>query len=370
MDSKPLVVIAEDDEMTQIMIKTIVDLSGFRTLCAYSGRECLEIIKREKPNLILMDLMMPEMDGLEAIKNIKKMPEYEHIPVIFLTAVNDIEILRECFDSGAADFVLKPFRNHELIARLNAALRFSKKTIVLKEKKENIQSQNSELKKIDEAKDDFITTITHDFKTPLTGIRSIAEMMLDNNVTQNEKDEYLKFIITQVDAINDMIHKTLVSLKKIPDITAAKLTMGNFKEYMGDISETYKIFIQSNGLDFEYKYDSNICNILFDNNKMDELFGNIISNAVKFTISGTISIKVYDENDKLFVTISDTGIGIPEDDLDKIFTKFYRANDHIHGNGLGLYIAKKIALGHNGDLLVKNTPPKGASFTLYLPLTQ
>lgn len=385
-ETMPLIMIVEDDEMTQILTKTIIEMSGYTAISAYNGSQCLDYLKEGNiPDVILMDVMMPVMNGVECLKHIKSDPELDYLPVIFLTALNDLEIIKECFDWEATDFIMKPFKNIELLARLGAAVRLSRKNKALLNEKKNLEkinneisrkiyafeTQNNELIKIDEAKDNFISEVTHDFKTPLTGIRSIAEMMMTNPADDKQtNDEYLNFIISQVDIINRMIFMTMRSLKKIPDLSHIKPVLTNIKNFMKSLANDFKIMALSNDTIFNYSYSTDIEEVEIDKDKMQELLTNIFSNSIKYAGKGNIDLNVFSESNILYVTIKDSGNGIIPGEEDKIFTKFYRSDENspIDGDGLGLYIAKKIALAHNGNITAENCESGGAKFTLTLPV--
>ncbi len=387
-NEKTLIIIVEDDEMTQIMTKTILEMSGYRVISAYNGLECLNLLNSKViPSVILMDVMMPVMNGLECLRQLKTNPELDYIPIIFLTAINDLEIIKECFDLEATDFILKPFKNIEILARIGAAAKLSKKNLDLKQKKEILEkqnkeitnkiytyeTQNNELKRIDEAKDNFISAVTHDFKTPLTGIRSISEMMMHTPINDKiSTTEYLTFIISQVDILNKMIHVTLQSLKKIPDISQIKPSTINIKQFLGKISKDFMLISQSKNIQFEYHNLSDIEELEIDEDKMYEVLGNLFSNSIKYGNKSTITLKIFSEDRIFFISIEDTGNGIPSGEEDVIFTKFYRSDDDspIDGDGLGLYISKKIVLAHNGNIKAINKPSGGAQFIISLPLKE
>ncbi|HBD93326.1 MAG: hypothetical protein A2015_10580 [Spirochaetes bacterium GWF1_31_7] len=387
-NEKTLIIIVEDDEMTQIMTKTILEMSGYRVISAYNGLECLNLLNSKViPSVILMDVMMPVMNGLECLRQLKTNSEFDYIPIIFLTAINDLDIIKECFDLEATDFILKPFKNIEILARIGAAAKLSKKNLDLKQKKDffekqnkeitnkiyTYETQNNELKRIDEAKDNFISAVTHDFKTPLTGIRSISEMMMYNPIYDKKStNENLNFIISQVDILNRMIHVTLQSLKKIPDISQIKPCRINVKTFLGKISNDCTLISQSKNIQFEFHNLSDIEELEIDEDKMYEVLSNLFSNSIKYGKNSTITLKTFNDDQIYFISIEDTGDGIPPGEEDVIFTKFYRSDDDspIDGDGLGLYISKKIILAHNGNIKAINKPSGGAQFIISLPLKE
>lgn len=374
-----LVLVAEDDHSTNFLIERLLVMNGYRCASVYTGLEVIEHIKEETPDLILMDIMMPELDGIETTKRLLMDEKHCMIPVIFLTANNEARTVKEVFDIGAFDYITKPFNNLELIARIKSAIKYNKERLMLanmnrsiEEKSHYFEKQNTQLKKIDEMKDNYIASVTHDFKTPLTSIRSISEMLLDNKEREKDKvNNYLHFIIDQVDNLKDMIEHVLSSVKKITAVSHINKTQSNIKELCCHIFENYKLIGEAKGLVLRFEYDSVIEEINCDILKIRELLDNLFSNAIKFTEDGEVYFRVFQMDDKLYFAIKDTGPGIKAGEIASIFEKFYRITEtsqSIEGHGLGLYIAKKIAQAHNGDIFQENNPDSGSTFTFYLPV--
>ncbi|HPO49975.1 MAG TPA: hybrid sensor histidine kinase/response regulator [Spirochaetota bacterium] len=384
-NDKKIILLVEDDKNTSILIQKILDVNNFQCIRRGDGKEALETLKTVTPDLILMDVMMPVMDGVKATKIIKKDERLQNIPIIFFTAQDDEKLIKEFFNLGIVDYISKPFKNLELVARIKSAIKIKdEKNDLIKntedlqnlahtviEKSEELEKQNEKLKEIDEVKDTFITCITHDFKTPITSIRALTELMIDNQgLTAPKRKEFLKTVLQQVDNLSEMVTSLLDSFKKVTQSLELHKIDISLKILSLEVYNGFKPIADSKGIDFIYKFVTEFEKIYCDPIKLKEVLQNLLSNAFKFTEKGFVSFSVYETNNYICFEIVDSGIGIHPDDIDKVFEKFYRVKKTANlreGSGLGLFIAKKIVLSHKGDILVESSFGNGTKFTVLLP---
>jgi two-component system, sensor histidine kinase and response regulator len=376
---KKTILVAEDDVETNRLITGILNLNNFHCQSCFNGNEVLSYARENGCDLILMDIMMPSLDGIETMKIIINDERLKTIPVILLTVKSDEETIKELFDLGIQDYIQKPFKTLELIARINSALKnkqekenlFKKQETIIK-KTNYLEKLTEDLKNLDDIKDNFIAYVAHDFKIPITSIRAFTELLLQENIIPPQKrKEYLATIIKQVDILNEMINDLLHSFKKIAGTLQLKISKVNVKNLCETVFSGFSGLAAKKNLAFEININSLIEEINCDNMKIKELLSNLLSNAFKYTEKGSVNFNVYENDNYLCFEISDTGIGITDNEKDKIFHKFYRIqglNRKSEGYGLGLFIAKKIALAHNGDIYVESIPEKGTKFTFALPL--
>ncbi|HPP04528.1 MAG TPA: response regulator [Spirochaetota bacterium] len=367
------ILIVDDNEETCNLIKTILELNNYVCDIRYNGKECIEYLKNKIPSLILLDLMMPVMDGFEVLKLIKRNGYYNNIPVIVITAKNDEISVKDIFENGATDYIEKPFRNFELLARVKSAI--NKSILNEKQKDKNISISNDndliKIKNIYKLKDSFITCIVHDLKTPLTSIRALTELLLTNDKIPQEKiTEFLKNILKQADNLIEMINEIGNFVKNNAEEIKLNITSITLEEIIDFLNSNFLHIAESKNINFEVVNKSNVEKINCDPVRFKELLSNLVSNSLKFTLKGTISIIISNNGKNIFFEIIDTGIGIQEQELSKIFEKFYRSknSENKEGWGLGLYIAIKIAYAHGGDIVVSSENNKGSTFKVIIPL--
>ncbi|OHD20935.1 MAG: hypothetical protein A2086_16750 [Spirochaetes bacterium GWD1_27_9] len=377
MDKKRVLIVDDDDE-TRFVIKHILENNNFSCFICKNGKEALVFLKDNAIDVIIMDIMMPEMDGVTATKIIKNDKNLELIPIIFVSAKHDDETIDFLFNFDNIDYISKPFRNIEIIRRINSLLKITSEKEEFKnlnekisKKNNKLEKQNKQLEELDDIKDNFLICLTHDFKTPITSIRSLAEIMLDNeDIPNNKKKEFLEKILGQVDKVSEMIDTLLMSFKKISIKLNIEKTKINLEELSYKIYSLFVDIADSKNLKFILNINTNIKDFFSDSNKVEEVLQNILSNSFKFTENGFVSLDIYDNDNYIYFDVIDTGIGIADCEIKNIFEKFYRVKTDEHlkdGAGLGLFIAKRYALNLGGDIIVTSEEKKGSKFSFFIP---
>lgn len=171
-NSEYTVLIVDDVDANVLLLKLLISKAGYKTLSAFNGRDALEVIMKENPDLVLLDIMMPIMDGHEVAKRLKEIPGKEELPIIFLSALNSTEDIVQGFKLGAADYVSKPFNKDELLTRINHQ-------ISLIHAKKTIERQTQELKKTIIGRDKLYSVIAHDLRSPIASIRMVMEVLIN-----------------------------------------------------------------------------------------------------------------------------------------------------------------------------------------------
>ncbi len=358
--SKRILIIDDQPEN----LKTIVDI--FETECksfdivqAPNGRIALTILEKITPDIIITDWEMPEMDGIEFIKELKKDPRTADIPVIMCTGIMiSSENLNTALEAGAIDYIRKPIDKIELLARTKSNL--------------HLAEQYTEIKKVNKIKDTIFSIISHDLRAPVGDIKSFAEMILKNK-TRFGKDEFIRFIKaigeqagSSFSILENLLlwarsqRNRLTSEKVSQPINNAitcniELLAGKAKEkgitITNDIPQTHEAH--------------------FDLNLISTVVRNLISNAIKFTPSnGKIYISAAKKNDSYVIAVSDTGVGIATDRIESVFNKFtYETTygtDGEKGSGIGLKLCMDLVEENGGTIWVESEEGKGSSFKFTL----
>lgn len=375
--------IVDDNPKNLQVLGLTLKNENYQVEFATNGKTALNWINIRKFDLILLDIMMPEMDGFEVCRVIRSNKEYNDIPIIFLTAETGKESVLKGFEIGAQDFVAKPFDSRELLARVRTHLEIKRnreqlhilnhqleekvqeRTLQLQQAHEELKENHKRLMKLDQAKTEFLRLISHEIRTPLNGIIGPVQLIkdraeskdfgtlleiLDISVKRLERLSYNALIITRLKTRMDKIHKTRLSLKK--------LIHEGLEELSGSLLEKH---IKSNLPE--------IPDGVFVEGE-DELLRtclvNILDNAVTFSpVDGVIGIKVINEDTKIICEISDSGQGFTEEILASPFVLFSQVKSGTDNKlGLGLYMSKLIMDAHSGTIEAGNTVEGGAVIKL------
>jgi len=316
---------------------------GFQTLAAKSGIIALELVKKSLPDLILLDVVMPEMDGYEVCRQIKSNDETKDIPVIFLTSLSKTDEIVKGFDSGAVDYITKPFQRNEIIARINTHL--------------TLRRQREQLEKLNKTKEKFFSIVAHDVGDVFVDMLSFFQV-LSRSVNKLSKEQLEEFT-------HEMCVSAENTYKRLENLLNwAKIQIGSikYKPKIIDLYEDIPDYIRQLVSEADKK-EIKIINevkaqtlVLADPKMLDTIFRNLFSNAVKFTKNGgNITISSNNLDDEFVeVLISDSGIGISEKKLSNLLKIEQTTNESgtsgERGSGLGLILCKEFIQKNGGNL--------------------
>ena len=364
-DRKALVLVVDDDAINREVVRSKL-AAGYELVFAENGRECLEKIISTRPNLVLLDLMMPEMSGYEVLKYMAARPEkFQHIPVICLSAKTQSASISRALQLGAVDYITKPFNQKELLLRIETHL----KQALLVDKAQ----QSSRIKS------EFLANMSHEIRTPMNAIVGFSDMLLQMEIKEEQR-EYIT-------SINNAGNSLLVLINDVLDfskISAGKMDVENIefdlKQMVEQLISINNVQAKEKGLDLIFTIPPLTRTVISDPHRLRQILTNLINNAVKFTEKGRISLSVdiikQSENNIIIVfTVADTGIGIQKDRQAAIFKSFSQADGTITrnfgGTGLGLTISNQlVALLGGICLTVKSEPDKGTIFSFQLSFKQ
>ncbi|MEQ8171469.1 MAG: hybrid sensor histidine kinase/response regulator [Candidatus Eremiobacterota bacterium] len=364
----PLVLIVDDVPKNIQLLGNILNNEGYDIIIAENGKEALERISDVLPDIILLDIMMPEMDGYETCKRLKENDRTRDIPVIFLTAKTEMEDIVKGFNAGSVDYVTKPFNSTELMARVKTHITLKK---LFDKEKEYVK----ELKELNKLKNKLLGIAAHDIRSPIATMQMNIEFLL-NILMENLTEEQID-ILQDTQYLVNYMNRLLSDILDITVIEAGKLTLDMQKQdYMDFLTYNIKmnrILSDKKNIKINFIYENNLPEILFDRDKMTQVMNNLISNAVKFSNRNTtITIEVKMKDNYILTEVIDQGQGIPAAELSKLFREFQRVSVKPTGNetstGLGLAITKKIVEGHNGIIGVESEKGKGSRFYFTLPV--
>lgn len=367
---KPLILIVDDTPKNiQVLGKTLHDI-GYNVSIATSGGQALESVKKESPDLILLDIQMPEMDGFEVCKILKKNPDTKEIPVIFLTAVIESEKIVLGFELGAVDYITKPFHTAELTMRVATH-------IEIKQSREKIKKSNEQLKELNATKDKFFRIIAHDLRNPFVGIIGLSENMKNSLI--KEKKEGLEKFFKYTEIINTSSKSAASLLENLLEWARSQTGEINLNPKNISINDLFNKNVQIvSAMAIKKNITIEIAQMNNEIAYTDELLvntilRNLLTNAIKFTYAGgKVILSTETKKDFLEISVSDTGVGIEPGNIDKIFkidSKFSNlGTEKEKGTGLGLILCKEFVEKQGGTIWVESELEKGSKFTFSLPL--
>lgn len=366
-DRVPTVLIVDDNpKNVQIIALTLRELK-FKIVIATDGNGAVALTERVRPDLVLLDVMMPGMDGFEACEIIKSKKENENIPIIFLTALTEKANLVKGFALGAVDYITKPFNKEELVSRINTHLE-------LKFTRDKLEKTMDHMSALNELKDKMFSVIGHDLRSPLGSIKMTLEFMALASSGDSDQKESFDELLKTTDEVYNLLENLLGWAKSQSgniNMVAEKVELSQL------VSECY--LLQKTNFSLKnIQFNTNVeegATVHADMNMIKTVLRNLLSNALKFTPDGgSIEVLSQVNDDNITISVKDSGVGIPEENLDKLFNEKQHVSTYgtrkEAGSGLGLLLCKNFVELNKGEIWVESTQNKGSKFSFKLPLVQ
>jgi len=350
--AKKKILIADDVPDTVELLRKRFRHEGYETVEAYDGEQCVKLAREHMPDLLILDVLMPKMDGFQVCETLKSDERTRYIPIIMLTARGDTESKVKGFDIGADDYLAKPFDFKELLAR-------AKSLIARKEERERLAEE-----KKSEALDKMMDQLAHEIRNPLVSIGGFAKRVKKNLPKGDKNKVYLETIVRDAARLERMLEK-LVELKRT-DITY--LEPVNLNKILKEVLQELSPEIKSKKVEVSAGLMDSPPLLSADRQQIKIALANLIKNAIESLGEGERRVDIQTlpaEGGGVEVRISDTGKGISREDLERIFDPFFTTK--VYGPGLGLTLALKIIQAHRGTITVESEPGKGTSFTVRFP---
>lgn len=338
-------------------------LKGYRVLEAADGEEALKVFENGGVDLILTDVMMPNMDGIELLKRLKE--REPTLVVIVMTGYADKDIILNALKADADDFITKPLN----LLQLKTAI---EKALVKKALKEEIAN----LKNVDRLKSNFLSLISHKFRTPITSI-SLFLQNLTSGVYDTEDPTYrenLGMIYKESCYLGGLVTDLLTFSEMMDKGDRLKLEPCNLNSIILDILPASREVAGKSGVEIAFNLDP-IPSLFLDREKVGFALKQVIDNAFKFSKDrGKVSILIEKQDEICRIIVEDEGIGISKEDLPKIYEKFYQVDrentGQIRGFGLGLFYAREFIRLHHGKIVIESELGKGTRVTITLPAAE
>ena len=395
------ILIVDDQDTVRDVFSTVLGGGGYTDiLTAESAHEAFNILGMDDPaagispvDLILMDVNMPELDGVEACVRLKADSQLKDIPVIIITADSDGKRLTQALSAGAVDYIIKPPDFDEMLARVGSAIKskwemdrrklayfndLQEKSLNLELALTELEKKNQELEQASLAKTQILSTSTHELKTPLTSIVGYVDLLLLRQDTvgplNDRQQRYMKTVSNNAHRLKNLVDDLL----DISRIEAGCLVLNwgaiDIVQEIEDSIQSLQTQFQEKRISFSLMPSPDYpSEIRADPMRFSQVIGNLLSNACKYSPPGTtVTVAVRRQGASVQVDVSDEGIGISEEDQAKLFTKFFRVDNSFtretSGTGLGLYITRLLVEAHGGSIWVASKEDHGTTFSCLWPI--
>lgn len=357
MKSPDRLLIVDDVPDNLFLVRTILEEEGYEIITLSNGQDALKIIETEPPDLILLDVMMPVMDGYEVTRRVRAMKDLPFIPILLITAYDRANAVKG-LDLGADEFIRKPIEADELLARVRSLLR--------------LKHSIAERDRIDRQRQDFVSRLTHDLRTPLVAADRMLGLLQDGVLGEISPEicEALKIMGRSNSNLLEMVNKLLDVYRYESGSKTINLQSLDLKELLDQVVQELKPIAISKNLELNADLED-ICLVKGDRLELLRVFNNLIGNALKFTESGSVHVSLKSDRAEAIIAIADTGTGVPLEEQPFLFQRFSQGNHQKQGSGLGLYLSHYIVNAHDGKILVKSPnldSRKGSTFFVHLPI--
>ena len=382
------ILVIDDEKSILDLCRMILSSRGYSVRIAQSGKEGLESIKAHPPSLVLLDYMMPMMDGMTVLKQIRQL--YPDVYVIMFTGKGSETVAVEVMKAGASDYVLKPFNNHDLLDRIECVLKFRRIELINRslereraQLQQEIQSWNRELemrvaektRELEQAHSEIVQAeklatvghlsagMAHEIRNPLNSIGLFAQLLATGLDPQDELAEYPEKILKEIERIDAILLKLLAASKQ-PRIDAYQIMLS---EIIHDVADLFRPQLNQQGVELDL-YLQPVVPLVADRDEFVQIFTNLFVNALQaMPNGGLLSVEMEQQDGRILIEVSDNGCGIAQENLSKVFDPFFTTKNK--GTGFGLSVVLRSVKNYHGSIRVTSEPGNGTSFHLEFPIS-
>jgi signal transduction histidine kinase len=365
----PCILVVEDHEPLLHAIRMILERAGYSVLTATDGQKGLEVLERVRPDLIVADIMMPNMDGYEFYDEVRARPGGLTIPFVFLTARTTREDILRGKSMGAEDYLTKPFDPEELLVVVRSRLKRAEEV------------QQATASEFDRLKQQIVTILSHELRTPLTYITGYTELALEElpSLSPEELQPFLEGMRRGAERLNRLVQDLLTLIRLDTGQAAAEFRLlarpyENFAELVRQTVHQYEPLAAQNGITLEARVPPTLPSVSLCEPFFTDALGRLVDNAIKFSREKgkRVVVDASVVGEWVEISVSDEGVGIRSEEIPHLFERFRqidRERLEQQGAGLGLAIARGLIRLHSGDIAVESVYGAGSRFTIRLPLT-
>ncbi len=369
------ILVVDDDPVSRAVIRSALEDSGFTVSEATDGSDACRQCDEAPPDLLISDVVMPEMDGFALCRELRQKEQSAHIPILMATGLDDVTSIAKAYDAGATDFISKPINLIVLGHRVRYVLRAATAFTELRQQREQLIAAKEAAEAANRAKTEFLANMSHELRTPLNAIIGFSSVMRDGTFgTLNKKyRDYATMIADSgghlLSIINDILdlakaesNQLVLAEQEIELADTVELSMGIIQE-----------MARNAGIQCSIEMDDRLPALMGDVAKVRQILINLLANAVKFTMpGGSVCLSIHrDADGGLDISVKDTGIGIPADKIALVLEPFGQVDSAFSrqygGVGLGLPITRRLVALHGGTMKLESEPGKGTLVTVRLP---
>ncbi len=374
-NESPLVLVIDDVAQNLQVLNASLAEHGYRVAAAKSGEQAFKALERIQPDLILLDIMMPDMDGYEVCERLKSNRRTKNIPVIFLTAKSESTDLIKGFESGGVDYIIKPFQTPELIARVKTHTELKRNRDLILEYSLQIKDRATELERLNDEKNQFLGIASHDLKNPLGNILTLSQLMKSMpDPDPKQLDEFMAIIERSAKKMLSIIENLLdVNRIESGELKVKKDTI-ELREALTQVKDSFLKAAEKKAITVHFSVPESPVECRTDPMLLSQILDNLVSNAIKYSPKEKqVWITLEQTAEAALIHIKDEGPGFSEMDQAKLYQKFARLTAQPTGGesstGLGLSIVKKLVEAVDGDIALESEVNQGSTFILTLPLS-
>jgi signal transduction histidine kinase len=371
------VLVVDDDQRNVRLMESILRGSGYQVVKAYNGEEALRLVESDRPDLLVLDVMMPRMSGFELCQRLKGRYETRFLPIIMVTALNALEDKVQALEYGADDFLSKPINKLELLAKVRSVLRVKALQDEVERRKSEIEAANQQLLRMQGFKESMMQMVVHDLKNPLASIMGNIQLIQMQSVEMLTPPRLAELLQRTQESARQLMRMILNILQigkleeqkmplRLEPVLLHAVVQENADEMMG--------LGARDAISLENRVHPDLPAPRVDRELVSRVIANLLSNAFKHTPSGgRVVVDAQRDGDHITLTISDTGEGIPEDLQPRIFEKFVAGDSEstrrlLHDSGLGLTFCRLAVDCHGGRIWLKSRPGEGTTVFVSLPI--
>jgi signal transduction histidine kinase len=365
------VLVVDDDQVTRSLMRATLEAADFTVIEAADGEEACRVCETARPRLLIVDVMMPGMDGFELCRELRRRPDWAYVPILMTTGLEDVGAIAKAYEAGATDFIAKPIQWLVLRQRVRYVLRAS-------ENHERLIASMHAAEAANRTKTEFLANMSHELRTPLNAIIGFSQLMRER-LHGPLADKYYEYATIVEDAAGHL----LAIISDVLDLARTESSRLPLEEDSVDIAEvvtwTNKLLdqqIRNSGVNYRVDIERDVPLIRGDAAKLRQIVINLLSNAFKFTApGGTVTLAVAaDAVNGFCLSVADTGIGIAPDKIAVVLTPFGQVETGFarkyQGIGLGLPLTKRLVELHGGSLQIASELNVGTTITVRLPATR
>ncbi len=374
MDREPKVLIVDDDKENVDLIAYFLKPQNYQIITAHDGVEALRLVESDHPDIILLDIKLPKMDGFQVCERIKKNHYSHFIPIIMITALKDLKSKIRSLEAGADDFISKPFENIELLTRVKSLLRIKKYHDELERKNRELEEKNKALIRMDQFKEELNHLIVHDMKNPIFVIQGNLQML---SMGLDEQMGTLKKYVSRIDRSTQNLLRMVMNLIDITKIESGsmslKLDLANLNDVLEKSIQKLKDFPEFAGKEFNVKLADQLPYIKMDISVMERVLDNLLGFAIANVASdGRVDVETFKSDTMIGVSVHDYGQQIPLKYGDNVFNKFrqveIKKEGYRVGRGLGLTFCNLAIEAHGGKMYLDEKNTVGNRIIFELPI--